>query len=86
MLTSMANNINYMKNYLGKLKKVTSWKILYYFRAYFCDNHDISDNTVLGDLVSSVGLNADEALSTFSDQKYIKEYEDGIQEAQRKGQ
>lgn len=55
------------------------------YRAYYTDGYDISDPAVLGDLVESVGLNREEAMSKLSDTEYIKHYEDEMKENERKG-
>ena len=55
------------------------------YRAYYTDGYDISDPAVLGDLVESVGLNREEAMSKLIDTEYIKHYEDEMKENERKG-
>ena len=48
---------------------------------------DISDDTILTQLLQEAGIdNVESALASLTDQQYIKEYEEGLAVAKRKGQ
>ena len=55
------------------------------FEANFQDNKDINQDCVLRQLAKDTGLNVDEAMASLSDEKHLKEYEEGIMTAKRKG-
>ena len=55
------------------------------FEANFQDSKDISQDFVLRQLAEEAGLVADEAMASLSDKQLLKEYEEGIATARRKG-
>lgn len=56
------------------------------FRAYFSEGRNVASDDVLKDLVSEVGLDADKALASLKDTKFVHEFEKGIKETQNKGE
>ena len=55
------------------------------FRAYFSEGQNISDDSTLRSLLSEVGIEEDVAMSTLSSTEAIKQYEEEVKEAGRKG-
>lgn len=55
------------------------------FEANFQDSKDISDDSVLRQLVEETGLDADEAMAALSDAQHLREYEEEVATARKKG-
>lgn len=55
------------------------------FTAHFTNNRDISDNAVLADVASEIGLNRTEALAVLQDQRFAKEVRDSEQLSAEQG-
>lgn len=55
------------------------------FRAYFADGQNVSSDGVLRELAGEVGLDVEKAMAALGDTEAVKEFEEGVREAQRKG-
>ena len=56
------------------------------FRAYFSDGQNIADEGVLRNLLSEVGLDGERGMAALQDTAVVKEYEDEVRLASRKGE
>ena len=56
------------------------------FRAYFADGQNITDENVLRQLLAEVGLDEEKALATLADTEAVREYEEEVRQATRKGE
>ena len=55
------------------------------FRAYFADGVNITDEHVLRRLLAEVGMEEERAIASLSDTEAVREYEEEVKEANRKG-
>ncbi|TXD97854.1 DsbA family oxidoreductase [Psychrobacter frigidicola] len=55
------------------------------FAAYFTDNRNLSDKSVLADIAAEVGLDRTEALTVLEDQRFAQEVRESEQRARKQG-
>ena len=55
------------------------------FRSYFTDGKNIASDIVLGGILAEVGLNVERAMARLSDSTAVREFEEAVKDAQRKG-
>lgn len=56
------------------------------FRAYFADGLNITDENILRQLLAEAGLDEEKALAALADTEAVKEYEEEVKQANRKGE